>query len=572
MIRMPIILISLFLFIVFSSTLVSQKKGEYARGTVIVKFKSIQQFSKTATKVISSKLPRLDIVFQRYNVIESRPIFNPENSVQYLRTGLGMDRVYLLHFNSTANVDSIVSDLSTLPDVEYAEPDFIGHGAGAVGIDSLIPNDKYFNKQWAFRNNGSNLSVNSGKAGADIKATMAWDICTGDTNIIVADLDTGLKWDHPDIADRVWINSKETPGNGIDDDNNGYVDDIHGWNFAYGNNNVSDDYGHGTNTASIIAAKSNNGLGYAGLDWACKIMPLKELDSIDSGSYSWWAAALYYAANNGARVINMSEGGTGNSQTLKTAIDYAYAHGCFIAAAMMNTNDSTKYYPAAYHDHVVAVGATDSYDRRCNPFFWGGGSNYGSWIDVVAPGNIIYGLNNASNTDYSWYWGGTSQATPMVAGLASLLLAQDSSRNPATLRDIIRATADDTVGLRSEDTIGYDVFYGYGRINCFKALTHSSTGIFTDHSTVLSSWILRQNYPNPFNPTTTIGYFVPTQQHITLHMYDLLGRNVARLVDGVVTPGEHVVVFDASGLASGIYFYRLQAESFINTKKLILLR
>jgi hypothetical protein len=570
--RMPIILISLFLYIIFSSTLISQKKREYAPGTVIVKFKSNQQFSKTATKVMSSQLPGLNILFQRYNVIETKPMFDSYNSNQNLRKNLGMDRIYLLHFNSMASMDSIVSELTTLPDVEYAEPDFVGHGAGVMGIDSLMPNDTYFYRQWAFRNTGSNISANSGKAGADIKATYAWAICTGDTNIIVADLDSGFKWDHPDIADRVWINRKEIAGNGIDDDNNGYVDDIHGWNFAYGNNNVSDDYGHGTNVASIIAAKSNNGLGYAGLDWACKIMPLKELDSTDNGYYSWWAAALYYAANNGVRVINMSEGGTSNSQTLKTAIDYAYSHGCFVVAAMMNTNDSTKYYPAAYYDHVVAVGATDSYDRRCNPFFWGGGSNFGSWIDVVAPGNIVYGLNNTSNTNYAWYWGGTSQATPMVAALASLLLAQDSSRNPATIRNIIRATADDTVGLRSEDSFGYDVYYGYGRINCYKALMYSPTGIFSDHLTIPSGWILQQNYPNPFNPTTTINYFVPTKQHIILQVYDLLGRNVAKLVDGVVNSGEHVAIFDASKLASGVYYYRLQAESINNTKKLILLR
>jgi len=570
--RISTILISLGLLVLLPSVASSQKESAYAPGEVILKLKSNRQFSKNAIGVLSTGLSGLDIVLQRFGVFESKPLFDPLNSAQNLRSTLGMDRVYILHFSAAANVDSIVSDLSTLQEVEYAEPDFVGHGAGVARIDSLVPNDAYFNRQWAFRNTGSNLSANSGKVGADIKAVTAWSICTGDSNIIVADLDSGLKWDHPDIADRVWVNKKETAGNGIDDDSNGYVDDIHGWNFAYGNNNVRDDYGHGTNTASIIAAKSNNGLGYAGLDWACKIMPLKELDSTDSGLYSWWASALYYAANNGARLINMSEGGTGNSQTLETAIDYAYAHGCFIAAAMMNTNDNTRYYPAAYHDHVVAVGATDSYDKRCNPFFWGGGSNYGSWIDVVAPGSIIYGLNNMSNTDYGWYWGGTSQATPMVVGLASLLLAQDTSRSPATLREIIRATADDTVGLPSEDSVGYDVYYGYGRINCYKALTHVLNGVFTDRPSVPSGWILRQNYPNPFNPTTTIRFSVPTAQHIILRVYDLLGRSVATLAAGVATPGEHLVILDASSLASGVYFYRLQTGSFIDTKKLVLIR
>lgn len=466
----------------------------------------------------------------------------------------------------------IVESLSKLKDVEYAEPDYIGKGAGVAGVDSVVPNDTYFNRQWAFKNTGSNLSQGSGKAGADIKAVLAWSICKGDSNVIVAGLDSGLKTDHPDIADRVWVNKKEIAGNGIDDDQNGYIDDVHGWNFAYNNNNVSDDYGHGTNTASIIAAKSNDGLGYAGLDWACRIMPLKELDSTDEGYYSWWASALYYAANNGARVINMSEGGGSNSQTLETAIDYAYGQGCFIAAAMMNTDDSTQYYPAAYHDHVVAVGATDSYDNRCSPFFWGGGSNYGSWIDVVAPGNIIYGLNNASNTDYSWYWGGTSQATPMVCGLASLLLAQDSSRTPVALRNIIRATSDDTVGLSSEDTPGFDVYYGYGRINCYRALLYSIVGIQSSKNAAPAFCTLDQNYPNPFNPTTTINYRLSDDGFVSLKVYDILGREVTALIEGRQTAGNHSSTFKANSLPSGVYFCRLNVGTFSETRKLVLLK
>jgi len=570
--RASSILIAFLLCAILPSIAASQKEGVYAPGKVIVKLKSSQQFSKTARGVVSTGLQGLDNVLQQFGVFESKSLFSAENSDPNLRTHLGMDRVYLLRFSPAANVDSVVSSLSTLQDVEYAEPDYSGHGAGVAGADSLLPNDTYFNRQWAFRNTGSNLSKNSGKVGADINATMAWAICTGDTNIIVADLDSGLRLAHPDIADRVWVNRKEIPGNGIDDDKNGYVDDVNGWNFAYVNNNVNDDYGHGSNTASIIAAKSNNGLGYAGLDWACRIMPLKELDSTDSGSYTWWASALYYAANNGARVINMSEGGTSSSQTLKMAIDYAYAHGCFIAAAMMNSNDSTRYYPAAYHDHVVAVGATDSYDKRCNPFSWGGGSNYGSWIDVVAPGNIIYGLNNKSNFDYGWYWGGTSQATPMVVGLASLLLAQDPTRTPAVLRDIIRATADDTVGLKSEDTVGYDVYYGYGRINCYKALTLFPSGILTNHQTLPLTWILRQNYPNPFNPSTVISYQLPTSGFVKLRVYDVLGREVATLSDAHQGAGNYSVVFDAANLTSGVYFYRLEAGNFAETRKFLLLK
>jgi thermitase len=570
--RISTILLPFLFCMAISSVVVSQTTNVCAPGEVIVKLKSAQQFSKSVQGVLSTGLTRLDNAMQRFGVFDVKPLFGPEKSDQKLRTSLGMERVYLLRFSPTVEVDSVVTNLSALQEIEYVEPDYSGQGAGVAGVDTLVPNDTYFSRQWAFRNTGSNFGYKLGKVGADIKATTAWPICKGDTTIIVAILDSGLKWDHPDIADRVWVKEKEIPGNGIDDDHNGYTDDFRGWNFAYGNNDVSDDLGHGTNTASILGAKSNNSLGYAGLDWACKIMILKELDSANHGSYSWWASALYYAANNGARVINMSEGGTSNSQTLKTAIDYAYEHGCFIAAAMMNTNDSTRYYPAAYHDHVVAVGATDLSDSRCIPLSSGFGSNYGPWIDVVAPGSSIYGLYYKSNTDYNWVWSGTSMATAMVSGLASLLLAQDSTRSPATLRSIIRATADDTVGIRSEDIPGYDVYYGYGRINCYKALMYSSGTTLADLRTRPLVWALRQNYPNPFNPTTTIRYFVPTTRHITLRVYDLLGREVTRLVEGVANAGEHEVVLDGSGLPSGIYFYRLQGESFVDTKKLVLLK
>lgn len=561
-----------FLTFAIPGSIAAQNGSSYEPGVVMMKLKAHETFLRKPEGVLTSGLPEVDAIVQRYGALDAKLMFEAENADQNLRTSLGLDRIYVLHFPPTTDAKVIAAELSRFQDVEYAEPNFSGHGAGVARVDSVTPNDTYFSRQWAFQNTGSNLTANYGKQGADIKATSAWEICKGDTNIIVAVLDTGLKLDHPDITDRVWVNKKEIAGNGVDDDGNGYIDDVHGWNFAYGNNNPSDDYGHGTNVASIIGAKANNGLGYTGLDWACRIMPLKEIDSSNFGYYSWWESALYYAANNGARIINMSEGGTDSSPTLKAAIDYAYAHGCFIAVAMMNTNDSTRYYPAAYHDHAVAVGATDVYDNRCNPFFWGGGSNYGSWIDVVAPGNIIFGLNNKSDSDYNWYWGGTSQATPMVCGLASLLLAQDSTRTPSVLREIIRATADDTVGLPANDTPGYDVYYGYGRINCYKALTYSPTQIATKGKALPGMWMLYQNYPNPFNPTTTICFALPVRSPITLSIYDLLGRKVTTLVNETLDAGYYDMNWNAQQFASGMYFYRFQAGKYVETKKLVLLK
>ena len=239
----------------------------------------------------------------------------------------------------------------------------------------------------------------------------------------VAIIDSGCKLDHPEFAQRIWRNQKEIAGNGLDDDGNGYIDDVRGWDFAANDNNPTDDHGHGTNVTGIVGASGNNEVGYAGVNWACKLMVCKGLDSQNNGFYSWWTSAIYYAVNNGARVINMSLGGLSASQAMQDAVDYATQQGVVVVACMMNTNTSTPYYPAALTG-VVAVGSTDPNDARSSPFFWSAssGSNYGAHLSVVAPGNDIYGLSYLSNTNYNSYWGGTSQATPHVAGLVSLLL------------------------------------------------------------------------------------------------------------------------------------------------------
>ncbi|MGH2575256.1 MAG: S8 family serine peptidase, partial [Ignavibacteria bacterium] len=309
--------------------------------------------------------------------------------------------------------------------------------------------------------------------GADINAVKGWEITTGSGDVIIGVLDSGVKLNHPDLSDRIWINTKETK-NGKDDDGNGYTDDIYGWNFAYENSNVNDDGGHGTNIGGTIGASTNNSIGYAGLDQKCKLMICKNLDNDNLGEYSWWATSLYYASNNGAKVINMSEGGYDYSKTLQTAIDYAHTLGSLIVASMMNKNNGDNYYPASLKN-VLAVGATDTDDSRCKQFTWGGGSNWGKHIAVVAPGNRIYGLDYRNNNDYNVYWSGTSQATAYVTGIASLLLSQSLNRTNSDLKEIIVSTAKDQVGDSREDKPGWDEYHGFGRVDVYEALNFDNT-------------------------------------------------------------------------------------------------
>jgi subtilisin family serine protease len=373
---------------------------------------------------------------------------------------------------------------------ELVEADGVGRGHGEAGTASAArmsgmaadPDDLFFIRQYGLKNTGTRSFAGiQGKAGADIEAVEAWGIEPGGDSIVVAVLDGGLNTNHPDIASRVWVNAKEIPGNAKDDDANGYVDDVNGWAFANGGDDedipgspdVYDGLGHGTNVAGIIGAIGGNEIGMAGVA-RCRIMPVKVLNDSNWGYYSWWAAGIRYAVDNGARIINLSLGGEdGNVTSLRGAVEYALAHNVTLVSSMGNERSAAAQYPAAFPG-VIAVGATGPDDRWVEQFPWDNtgtkGSNFGPHISVCAPGNIIYGLHYASTGNYDSYWSGTSQAAPHVAGVCALLLAQDPTRKPADLKRLVEAGAEDQVGDGVLDTPGFDTHYGFGRLNALRSL------------------------------------------------------------------------------------------------------
>ena len=343
----------------------------------------------------------------------------------------------------------------------------------------LIPNDAQYRKQWALNNDGTFRPFTGNpvvKAGADMSMQKAWEIQTGDSSIIVGIIDTGCKWKHKEFEGRIWKNRKEIPGNQVDDDGNGYVDDSIGWNFVSNTGDITDNQGHGTGMASLIGANGNNGIGFAGMDWKCKLMILKVKDTTDLALYQNVAKAIHYAVDNGARIINLSLAGQANSSVLNSAVDYAQSKNVLVVADTGNAGADSLEYPARF-ESCLAVGSTDPDDTRSRTFLGGGGSNYGDGIDVVAPGNYIYELDYLTDTEYDYMSGGTSNSTAYVSGLAALLLAQDPTRKPADLRAIIQETADDQVGKPTEDTPGWDRYHGYGRINAFRALSKGGESI-----------------------------------------------------------------------------------------------
>ena len=463
------------MFGIFLSTYaLSQESNRCSNNELIVKFKkkangNLESYSLTE-RFVNESLRSLNDKFEIQNI---RLIGNKEKN-----------ETYILKCNTNQDIMELIEEYMETGLFEYVEPNYIGTGGGKQGLLQTTPKDAYFSNQWGLYNDGT-FSLSPAINDADIDMELAWDIEKGNSSIVIAVLDAGLKLDHPDIEGKVWINSSETI-NGTDDDNNNYLDDINGWDFVNNDNDPTDDHGHGTNVAGIIGADANNKIGYAGVDWNARLMICKILDQNNSGFYSWWTEAIYYAVDNGANVINMSVGGSSFSNSMRDAIDYAHNNGVIVVASMMNLDNDVPYYPAGYQN-TIAVGSTDPNDERSSPFFWNSnsGSSYGNHIDVVAPGNYIYGLNHQSNTNYGFYWGGTSQAAPLVTGLCALLLAQDSNRTPDDVRSIIRSTAEDQVGDPSEDTVGFDIYYGYGRINAYQALLQTiniSTNVNPENS------------------------------------------------------------------------------------------
>ncbi|MBI3871806.1 MAG: S8 family serine peptidase [candidate division Zixibacteria bacterium] len=400
---------------------------------------------------------------------EVRQVFPPRIAPDRLRAEaekLRMADFVEIRIPDGADLDPVKAQLAQSPDVELVEDNVIERIDGGA----MVPNDPYFDTlQYGPHNTGVQPPYDPGTAGADCDMEAAWGITTGDSNTVLAIIDTGIDYNHPDLYGKIWLNGNELDeksDDGIDNDSNGFVDDFIGWNFADNSNSPHDDNGHGTHVSGIAGAIGDNGVGIAGMNWKCRLMAVKVLDATGSGTSTQVAQGIYYATNNGADVISMSLGHLGAPAPAESiAVMYAYAAGVTVVAAMGNNNAGTTNYPAAY-DSVISVGATNSRDRRAVPFCFSptSGSNFGPWIDVCAPGDNVWSLLPTYFGSYGNRCG-TSMATPHVSGLAALIKGLRPAWPPDSVRYLIRRSAEDQVGDPSEDTPGFDIYYGYGRIN-----------------------------------------------------------------------------------------------------------
>jgi len=375
--------------------------------------------------------------------------------------------VYHLKLPAGASVEATLEAMRQDRRVEYVEPN------GLYYLD-VVPNDSSFGDLWGLHNTGQD----GGTPDADIDAPEAWEISTGSPDVVIAIIDSGLDMDHQDIASNLWTNPGEVAGNGVDDDGNGFIDDVHGWDFSSDDNDPSPAgggcLGHGTHTAGTIGALGNNGLGVAGVNWDVQIMPIKAFRSVlgilCSASDADLIGSIQYHTRMGVLISSNSWGGGGANAAMQDAI--RASNSLFVAAAgnggldgVGDNNDVTPSYPASYPLYnIVAVAATDRNDALA------GFSNFGpTSVDLAAPGVAV--LSTLPDDQYGSY-SGTSMATPHVAGVAGLLLAQDPSLTINELKWRL---------LRAADNKGLPVI-SQGRLNAATSLSFglSAPGVSTD--------------------------------------------------------------------------------------------
>ena len=532
-----------FLLLFGNFAISAQAQLEYVPGEVLVKYKS----SVSASSIDGSQT-RLGIrAIKEFKYIGVRHVKLPAD----------------------LDVEDALEIYKNDPDVEYAEPNYYRYATATT------PDDTYFGRLWGLNNTGQSVNGTFGTADADIDAPEAWDITTGSSDVIIAVIDSGVDYNHPDLSANIWSNTGEIANNGIDDDGNGYIDDVRGWDFVDDDNNPMDSNDHGTHVAGTIAAKGNNATGITGVCWTAKIMPLRAGNAYGQLSTSAIILAINYARINGAKVINASYGGGPLSISVKNAIIAAGNAGILFVAAAGNAgtdNDTAPFYPSSYDvSNIISVAATDQDDAKASF------SNYGAVsVDVGAPGNNIYSAQPARQAVWSdnfddgnmsdWTTGGTLDTW----GLSSSIFYSSSY-----------SLTDSPVGNYQNNTSSWsrapviDLSSHSGAKLEFKLRGISETNydsIYVETSTDDSNWV-KQNIKfshinslftgvsgstsgNWFSATVDLGAY---DRNSTLYVRFLFTSDVSNVSDGWYI--DDVTITAASSSYSGTEYQYLRGTS-----------
>ena len=440
------------------------------------------------------------------------------------------------------------------------------------------PNDTYLADQWYVHD----------PAGGDVHLPEAWDLEKGGSSVTIGIMDTGVDTGHPDLASKIWVNPGEIPGNGLDDDHDGYVDDVNGWDF--GNNDADPnpepvfdpneiDVGfHGTFVAGIASAATDNGQGIAGAGWNCRILPLKVTDTAGDITTAAVTPAFFYAAAHHVSVLNMSIGGPGDPgvpEYFQALVDMADSAGVLCVAAAGNDGASTPTYPAGCA-RVLSVGAMDTGNVRASF------SNFGSWVRIAAPGASMwssicrnYAVDDFSQIIYIYYFGwdgenpymlgdGTSFACPLTSGACALVRHRAPSLTPEQVAARMIATGD---AITFDEPIG-------PKLNAYRAVSAPLVGVEDAPASVAG---FDRVAPNPFRSSTVFAFTTAAPGPVRLRLYDLGGRQVREIVNESLPPGRYTREWSGAGgdgrrVASGVYVAVLETAGVRSRQKLVLLR
>jgi subtilisin family serine protease len=446
------------IFVLASSGITANRDSQISPGEIIVKFTEPPNIEKTSAGIrFGNRL--VDSLSTQYRVTDATLPFKEF----YQTTGEWGD-VVVLRMDDDRDPASIADDFQRSSRVVWAQPNHVFR-------TEYVPNDSFITDQWYLDK---------------IQAFEAWDITTGDPSVLLGVIDTGIQWDHPDLRNVIWVNEAEDLNhngtldsldlNGVDDDGNGFVDDVIGWDFtdalpfpAYGDflvrdNDPYDEMGHGTAVAGIVVSQGNNLWGTAGVAHGCKLLCLRAGNSEGFLQEDDVAAAILYSLLMGVRAVNMSFGDHLVSPLLREIVQYASEQGLVMVCSAGNHGSDEIHYPSGY-DQTICVGATGLNDE------WASFSNVGSSLDLVAPGRQIF--STLLGNQWGLFYGsgnGTSFSAPVVTGVVGLILSVNPSLDPEQVRDVLNSTAD------SLGPSGWDIQYGHGRVNAFRAVQAAELG------------------------------------------------------------------------------------------------
>lgn len=525
-------------FIIIANYAISQTVySDYWDGVVYFKIKNsvnteIPIYESNITNISTfDKFPEFKNLIETYSITKLYKPFKTQTPK--------IQRIYKIKFNDIEKIDLLIETLEKNEKIEYVEKN-------PIYKLFALPDD-IANEQWYFDY---------------IKAEEAWSIATGNSDIKIAIVDDANRYTHEDLADNVWHNPNEIADNQIDDDNNGYIDDVNGWDAADNDNDPAPPenlglfgemgFTHGTHCSGIAAGVTNNGIGIASISYNVSYIPVK---CVEDGSFfplgiQAAAEGFDYAIAAGADVISMSFGGpqAETFTTLETLIATAHDMGIVIVAAAGNDGDETINYPANF-DNVIAVGATSENDSVASF------SQRGDFIDVMAPGGQIYSTL-AHSTPYD-YQDGTSMACPLVAGICALMLSYDNSFTPEQITECLKNSCDNIDNL-NPNLIGK---IGAGRVNAYAALQCMQSSIGFNETQKETDWAI---YPNPANTIITFKSLMPAKN---ISICNILGKKIfEQNLDN-----QYQQTINTQEFPEGIYIVNVLLDNYtIKSKKILI--